>query len=113
MDFDDYLATVPEHRKERFRKLLSLIASLYPNAKTSMKYRMPTFSNGDGWVAVANQKSYISLYTCSAEHLVEFKQRYPAVRTGKGCVNIQDRDDFPLRELASVISSAMENQISD
>ena len=113
MDFDDYLATVPEHRQERFRKLLSLMASLYPTAVTSMKHRMPTFSNGDGWVAVANQKSYISLYTCSAEHLVEFKQRFPAVRTGKGCVNIQDRDDFPLRELASVISSAMENQISD
>ena len=108
MTYDDYLEKIPEYRKERFTKLLNLVTGLYPDAKPSMKYKMPTFSMGDGWVALANQKSYISLYTCSAEHLKEFKKKYPKVKTGKGCVNIKDKDDFPLRDLASVISSAME-----
>jgi uncharacterized protein YdhG (YjbR/CyaY superfamily) len=108
MTFDDYLEEIPANRKERFTKLLKLVTGLYPDAKLSMKFKMPTFTKADGWVALANQKSYISLYTCSAEHLKEFKKKYPDVKTGKGCVNIRDKDDFPLRDLASVISSAME-----
>jgi uncharacterized protein YdhG (YjbR/CyaY superfamily) len=108
MTYDDYLEKIPEHRKERFTKLLNLVTGLYPDAKPSMKYKMPTFTMGNSWVVLANQKSYISLYTCSAEHLKEFKMKYPKVKTGKGCVNIRDKDDFPLSDLASVISSAME-----
>ncbi|MCK5359991.1 MAG: DUF1801 domain-containing protein [Gammaproteobacteria bacterium] len=108
MTFDNYLEKIPEDRAERFTKLVKLIMGLYPDAKPSMKYKMPTFTMGTSWVALANQKSYISLYTCSAEHLKEFKMKYPDVKTGKACVNIKDKDDFPLRDLASVISSAME-----
>ena len=110
MKFDQYLKNVPPKRKQIFLELLDLVNTMYPNSNPSMKYKMPTFTNGDGWVAIANQKNYISLYTCSAEHLEEFKKRHPKVKTGKGCVNIQDRDDFPVAELASVIKSAMEKK---
>ena len=108
MNFDHYVLDIPPHRKQFFLELLNLINDMYPEAVASMKYKMPTFSRGDGWIAIANQKHYISLYTCSAEHLEVFKKKYPKVKTGKGCVNISDKDDFPLRDLASVISSAME-----
>ena len=82
---------------------------MYPKAVLSMKYKMPTFTQGDGWVAVANQKNYISLYTCSAEHLEGFKMKHPKIKTGKGCINFQDRDGIPLKDLKPVIKSAMES----
>ena len=110
MTFEQYLDNIPTHRKHVFNELLNLIKVMYPDSDASMKYKMPTFTNGDGWVAIANQKNYISLYTCSSEHLVEFKKKHPNVKTGKGCVNIQGRDDFSITELASVIKSAMEKK---
>lgn len=110
MNFDHYVRDIPPHRKKYFLELLNLINDMYPDAVTSMKYKMPTFSRDEGWVALASQKRYISLYTCSAEHLDAFKKKYPNVKTGKGCINIQDRDDFPVIELATVIKSAMEKR---
>ncbi|MES9854833.1 MAG: DUF1801 domain-containing protein [Candidatus Thiodiazotropha sp. L084R] len=65
----EYLDTVPEIRKEKVDLLHSLILKCFPEATVDMKYKMPTYKYGEGWVAVANQKSYVSLYTCSAEHL--------------------------------------------
>jgi len=38
---------------------------------------------GDGWVAIANQKHYVSLYTCGYHHIERFKQRCPRIKTGK------------------------------
>lgn len=62
MRFEQYLDGVPANRKQAFLELLKLINSMYPDADASMKYRMPTFTNGDGWLAIANQKNYLTLY---------------------------------------------------
>jgi uncharacterized protein YdhG (YjbR/CyaY superfamily) len=70
---------------------------------------MPTFEHpGGGWVAIANQKHYVSLYTCSAEHLEAFRQQHPEIRTGKGCINFRDRDEVPMDAAAEVVRRAME-----
>jgi len=111
MKIDKYLADIAPDRQQKILEIIILINEMYPDSEFSMKYRMPTFCNADGWVAIANQKSYISLYTCAAEHLKVFKNKYPEVKTGKGCINIHGRDDFPVSVLASVIKSAMEKRI--
>ena len=102
-----YLATVPQNRQLRFKSINALILELYPDADVSFRYNMPTFEWHGGWVALANQKNYISLYTCSAQHLQEFKQRHPNIKTGKGCINFRDKDEIPLADLVGVIHSAM------
>jgi len=106
-----YIEAVPEHRRERFQSLQLLILQLYPDAKVSFRYKMPTFEWRDGWVALANQKNYISLYTCGAHHLENFKSKHPDIKTGKGCINFKDKDDIPLADLNSVIHSAMSSQV--
>ena len=109
MDINEYLGTIPANRKARFNSLLDYVKSLYPDAEISMKYKMPTFTLNDGWVSLGNQKSYISLYTCSAEHLAGFKKKHPQIKTGKGCINFRDKDDIPLNDLKPVIQSAIES----
>lgn len=104
----EYLGSIPKQRKERFLSLTDLIQQLYPAAKESMRYKMPTYEFKGGWVSVANQKNYISLYTCSAEHLQAFKAKHPAIKTGKGCINFRDRDDIPLDDVAEVIRRAID-----
>ncbi|MDX1734307.1 MAG: DUF1801 domain-containing protein, partial [Halioglobus sp.] len=83
MTLDEYVRAVPAQRRERFDAIRALIKRRYPQADESMRYRMPTFElEGGGWVALANQKQYISLYTCAAQHLEPFKARYPGIKTG-------------------------------
>ena len=112
-EIGDYLSGVPAERIERLTLLMQLIRDLYPDARESMRFKMPTYEyevdgRKKGWVAVANQKHYVSLYTCAAQHLELFKQKHPQVKTGKGCINFQDKDKIPLDDLIPVINSAME-----
>ncbi|MDH3218553.1 MAG: hypothetical protein OEO19_03375 [Gammaproteobacteria bacterium] len=50
----DYVAAVPQHRKQKVDMLYRLIMEMSPRAVVDMNYRMPTCRVGDdGWVAVA------------------------------------------------------------
>lgn len=110
MDIQEYINNIPTERKSRFQSILRLIKTLYPNAEESMRYKMPTYELGNGWVAIANQKNYISLYTCSPEHIASFKQKHPKIKTGKGCINFKDNDEIPHEDLKLVIKSAIESR---
>ena len=104
-----YLTSIPPDRQALITTLHDLILELYPEAVVDMQYKMPTYHRGDGWVALANQKHYVSLYTCGAHHLVEFKAKHPKIKTGKGCINFKVSDVLPLEEIKTVVRHAMEN----
>lgn len=86
-----------------------LILKLYPDANIDMSYRMPTYKHGEGWVALANQKNYISLYTCSESHIESYRQKHPQQKTGKGCINFRVRDEIHYDDLESVIKHAFDS----
>lgn len=109
---EDYLDRQPGARGRRLREMRTLIEHLYPDVEVSMKYRMPTFEWNGGWVAIANQKHYVSLYTCSSEHLEVFRIAHPEIRTGKGCINLRDIDEVSIEDLAPVVRSAMSKRSS-
>jgi len=104
-----YLGSVPKERKELVDKLHRLITSLYPEAEIDMKYKMPTYHAGGGWVAVANQKNYVSLYTCGYHHIAPFKEKHPKIKTGKGCINFKVSDLVPLKDIELVVKHAIEH----
>ena len=102
-----YFDAVPAARRARVEQLHGLILQRFPQAVVDMRYKMPTYSVGDGWVAIANQKHHVSLYTCGAVHLVGFKRDHPDIRTGKGCINFRDRDRIPEDAVRQVIEHAV------
>jgi len=104
-----YLADIPDDRRDVIDALHRLIVDLFPQATVDMKHRMPTYSVGEGWVALANQKRYVSLYTCGAHHLVRFKAKHPKIKTGTGCINLKPADPLPLDDLSEVIRHAIEH----
>jgi uncharacterized protein YdhG (YjbR/CyaY superfamily) len=108
-DVQRYLDAVPEERKPLVEKLHELITGLYPKVAIDMSYRMPTYKAKGSWVAIANQKSYVSLYTCGAHHIAAFKKKYPGIRTGKGCINFKITDRVPLAEVRKVIKHAIDH----
>lgn len=74
---NDYIQSIPDHRLGRLLSIHDLILKTYPDASVDMSYKMPTYRAGNGWVALANQKNYISLYTCGASHLETYRQKHP------------------------------------
>ena len=106
---EDYFDAVPADRKGVVERLHGLILGLYPDAQVDLSYRMPTYRVGDGWVALANQKHYVSLYTCGAEHLAEFRAAHPEIRTGKGCINFKPDAELPVVAIEQVIRHAIEH----
>lgn len=107
MNVEEYIENIPEERRLRVVSIIDLIKELYPNSLESMKYKMPTYELAGAWVSVANQKNYVSLYTCSAEKIEEFKGKYPRIKTGKGCINFTDKVEIPLNDVKGVINKAM------
>jgi len=104
-----YFASIPASRKSRIETLHGLITNLFPNAIVDMRYKMPTYQFGDGWVAIANQKNYISLYTCGYHHIESFKSKHPKIKTGKGCINFKDSDPMPLDDVRGVVKHAIDH----
>ena len=58
-------------------------------------------------IAIASQKNYVSVYTCDATKIEAFKQVHPEIRTGKGCINLKDKDELPLQALDDVIAKSL------
>jgi len=55
MELEQNIAEIPESRKSRFESIRKRIQILYPTAKESMRYKMPTYEFAGSWVALANQ----------------------------------------------------------
>ena len=108
-DTRDYIDSIPEQRRDRFMSIHNLILQLYPEISVDMSYKMPTYRQGDGWVALANQKNYISLYTCGESHLEAYKRKHPQQKTGKGCINFRVRDEIDYEDLETVIKHAIQH----
>lgn len=102
-----YFDGIPESRKSHVQTLHALVMKRFPNAEVTMKYKMPTYSHGEGWVAIANQKNYVSLYTCGALHLVDFKKAFPQYRTGTGCINFRENQEIPESAVTEVVEHAI------
>lgn len=105
----EYFLVEPESRRQRLLALHRAILAAFPGVIVDMEYRMPTYKAGEGWVALANRKQHISLYTCGYHHIEGFKQAHPKVKTGKGCINLRDRDELPMTDLLQVVRHAIEH----
>lgn len=102
-----YIADMPEQRREKAKILHALVRQLFPDVQLSMQYKMPTYHLNDNFFAWGNKKSYFSVYTCSWERIADFKQRHPEIPGGVGCINFRDTDDFPITSLKKVIRNAL------
>lgn len=106
-EINNYISEQPEERRVVLSQLVSMIEAQAPDATASMKYKMPTFEREGYWVAVANQKHYVSVYTCQEDHIAGFKLKHPKVKTGKGCINFTRMDSVPYGDVVGVINNAL------
>ena len=104
---ENYYSDLPKDRMKRINKIRTVFLSSEIGISETFKYKMPTFEKDGNWVALANNKNYISVYFCSEELIKNIKKKYPDINTGKGCVRLRDNDKILLNELKKSFLTAM------
>jgi hypothetical protein len=119
---EEYLAELPEERREAIATVRDLVNEHLPSGyEESMSFGMITWSvplerlpdtyNGQplGYIALANQKNYMTLYLMSAYGGEEtwFREEYAKsgkkLDMGKSCVRFKTLDDLALEPIAKAV----------
>jgi uncharacterized protein YdhG (YjbR/CyaY superfamily) len=99
-DVDGYLAEVPADRRAALHRLRELCRAELPGFTEKMAYGMPAYERpgGEGEIAFASQRQYISFYLLRTDVRQAFAERLAGQDMGKGCLRFRkpDRIDFEL-----------------
>ena len=107
MSVDAYIAALAPLRQARIAQLRALILEIAPDVAERIEWKMPVFARGEHWVAVASQKSYVSVYLGCSTIAAAVVASDPKLKGGKACVNIPDRAELPLAALGPAIRDAL------
>ena len=102
-DVDGYLEGLTAERRDRVAAVRTIVRETYPDIAEGIEWKMPVFRRGDRWIAVASQKSYVSLYLGCEPLAARVAASDPGLRHGKGCVNVRDSVAMPIEALRPVI----------
>jgi uncharacterized protein YdhG (YjbR/CyaY superfamily) len=121
---DQYIAEVEEKRRADIQALHDMVREEAPELEPTMEFGMLGYgkyhykykSGREGeWmkIGIANNKQYISLYSCAADedgYVAErYKDRLSKANIGKSCVRfkrLSDLDEETLRELIRETAAA-------
>ena len=121
---DQYIAEVEEKRRADIQALHDLVREEAPELEPTMEFGMLGYgkyhyryaSGREGeWmkIGIANNKQYISLYSCVADNdgyvAERYKDRLSKANIGKSCVRfkrLSDLDEETLRELIRETAAA-------
>lgn len=109
--FDKYLAGLPMERKSEIEKVWRTVRESMPRGYTEeIGPKFLSFKAGDDWyVALANQKNYISLYLMPIYVFPELQAKLDAsgkkLKCGKSCINFKRASDLPLEVIADILSA--------
>ena len=119
---EEYLANVPPERKDIIDYLHQFIQDVAPSLKPHFAYNMLGYGSFKyldykkreiDWptIALANQKSYVSLYICAVDkdgnYIAEKnKTKLGKVSVGKSCIRFKKLEDLNLNELKKAIIQA-------
>lgn len=104
---DHYLESLKGIRRSRLEEVVDYIRTKYPHVEESCslspKWNYPTFKTGDNYVALASMKNYISIHFGRYGATKIIGERNPKIQTKVGCVNIKDKDEWPIEDIQKAI----------
>ncbi len=111
LSYKSYLASLPPDRRDEVERVWQVVRENVPAGYTehiTPKY-LTFMADGEWFLALANQKNYISLYLCSIYIFPELKAKLDnsgkKVKGGKGCINFKRAEDLPLETIAEIVST--------
>jgi len=110
-DITRYLQEADPLQRKQLFTVQNLVHSFFPDAKASIRHRMPTYEIGNGLsVSLARQKQGLAFY-CSKGGLVE-KQReaLPHCEVGNGCIRFKETDHALMESLKAILTELAEQR---
>lgn len=109
--YEQYLSNLPPERRGEVDQVWRAVRAGMPTGYTEEVGPKYLFFKADDqqYVALANQKNYISLYLTSLYVFPELQAKLDAsgrnLKCGKGCINFKRAEDLPLEVIAEIISA--------
>ncbi len=93
---DEYLASVPDTKREALEKLRKIIIDTIPDAQECISYHMPAFRlHGRMLLGFAAAKNHCSLYPWSSSAIDVFVDELSDFSTSKGTIRFQPDKPIP------------------
>ena len=111
LSFKKYLDGLPPERRGEVEKVWRVVRQNVPGGYVEeVGPKFLTYKAGEEWyVALANQKNYISLYLMPLYVYPELKAKLDAsgknLKCGKSCINFKRADELPLEVVAEVVAA--------
>ncbi len=106
-NIDEYLATLPEDKRQVLEVLRQTIKEAAPEADEVISYMMPTFRYHGVLVHFAAFKNHFSLFPGGA--LVElFKEELKCYKTSKGTISFTAENPLPTALVKKIVWRLME-----
>lgn len=99
---DQYIDRLDDQRRAALTVIRSLILETLPEARETMRHRMPTFEIGDVICSLASQKQYISLYMDSSL-VAKYHQELAHLKPGKSCIRFRRLEQLPLETVRAIL----------
>lgn len=110
LSYEQYLDSLPAARRTEIERVWGLVRERIPEGYAEeIGAKFLSFKAGTDWyVALANQKNYISLYLIPLYMFPEMKAKFDAaaskkLKCGKGCINFQRAEELPLEVLGEIV----------
>ena len=110
LSYEQYLDSLPAGRRTEIERVWGLVREHIPAGYTEdVSAKFLSFKTGADWyVALANQKNYISLYLIPLYVFPEMKAKFDAaaskkLKCGKGCINFLRAEELPLEVIGEIV----------
>src|ERR1044071_10329816 len=109
LSFEQYLSSLPPERSREVERVWGLVRDNIPAGYVEhIDSKFLSFRAGEEWyVALANQKNYISLYLMPIYIYPELKAKIDGsgkkLRCGNSCINFRKAEELPLEAVAEIV----------
>ena len=109
--YEEFLGNLSIDRRVEIEKVWQTVRDNIPNGyNEEIDEKFLTFKADNDWyVALANQKNYISLYLMPTYVYPELKAKLDnsgkKLKSGKSCINFKTANELPLNVIAEIISA--------
>jgi len=113
---EEYLANLPEDRRDAVRQLRDTIHAAAPDATETIAYGMPAFRSHGGQflVSFAAFKAHYSLFPASGAVVEALSDEIAPYVAGKGTISFRASEPLPLSTVSKVVKIRLaENAASD
>jgi hypothetical protein len=111
ISYEQYLESLPDERRGVVERVWRVVRESVGSGYTEhVGPKFLTFmADGDWYVALANQKNYVSLYLIPVYVYPELKAKLDAagknLKCGKSCINFKRAEDLPLDAVAEIVAA--------